>query len=123
MAAAVDEQVEMQLPLHGVILGSSAYADRVAELLANRSHAISWAASASRSMIGWNPGGITSSPAVNFSGSANNRTFGFKNPLNSPALRMVTRATHASIQHPSSLERPSPSTDSMPDLLTASRAS
>ncbi|MEJ0071071.1 MAG: hypothetical protein WDO24_22690 [Pseudomonadota bacterium] len=39
---------------------------------------------------------------------------GFRKPLNSPALRMVTRATQASIQPPSSIPSPSPSTGSMP---------
>ena len=62
-------------------------------------------------------------PLSNCSGSANNCTLGFRKPLNSPALRMVTRATQASIQQPSSLESPSPSTDSMPDSRTASSAS
>src|SRR5262249_832580 len=39
----------------------------------------------------------------------------FKNPLNSPALRMTWRATQPSIQHCSSLEIPSPRTGSMPN--------
>src|SRR5262249_23794495 len=81
----------------------------------NRSRASSCAASTSASIVGVYPAASTSSPAANRSGSANSLTFGFKNPLNSPALRMTWRATQPSIQHCSSLEIPSPRTGSMPN--------
>ena len=44
---------------------------------------------------------------------------GFRKPLNSPALRMVSRATQASSQLCTSLPSPSPSTGSMPQVAHA----
>ena len=42
-------------------------------------------------IVGVKPAAMTSAPFSNRSGSANSLTFGFKKPLNSPALRMTWR--------------------------------
>src|SRR6516164_1488148 len=99
------------------------FADQPVFVGAKRSDAVWCAARALASIVGVYPDGSAIPPATNCSGSTNRRIFGFRNPLNSPALPMVIRATQASIQQPSSEDKPSPSTDSIPHLRTLSSAS
>ena len=59
---------------------------------------------------------VPGAPASNCSGSANNLIFGFRKPLNSPALRMTPRATQPPSSIATRMRVPSPSTGSMPEL-------
>lgn len=62
-------------------------------------------------------------PPSTFKGSAKTPSVGRRNPLNSPAFRIVPAATQASIQHETSPATPLPRTGSMPQARMRSRPS